>query len=147
MTGKRALNRRKPCTITPCSVLCLVGIYTLMKRLGHSSIKQTEDYIKNVLDSIERKKRIKGCGLLMDIPAEKPSIYAVDANSGNKKVSISISARWKTVRWTVFGTRQNEVLRGCRALLSPAWTKKEHLNRCSFLFKTRARDGTRTPEL
>ena len=81
MTGKRALNRRKPCTITPCSVLCLVGIYTLMKRLGHSSIKQTEDYIKNVLDSIERKKRIKGCGLLMDIPAEKPSIYAVDALS------------------------------------------------------------------
>ena len=27
MTGKRALYRRKPCTITPCSVLYLVGIY------------------------------------------------------------------------------------------------------------------------
>lgn len=27
MTGKRALYRRKPCTKTPCSVLCLVGIY------------------------------------------------------------------------------------------------------------------------
>ena len=59
-------------------------------------------------------------------------------------LSVLTSARWKTVRWTVFGTRQNEVLRGCRALLSPAWTKKEHLKRCSFLFKHRARDGTRT---
>ena len=29
MTGKRALYRRKPCTITPCSVLYLVGIYKL----------------------------------------------------------------------------------------------------------------------
>lgn len=28
MTGKRALYRRKSCTKTPCSVLCLVGIYT-----------------------------------------------------------------------------------------------------------------------
>lgn len=58
-------------------------IYTLMKQLGHSSIKQTEDYIKDVLDSIERKNRVKGCGLLMDISAEnaeKPSIYAVDAS-------------------------------------------------------------------
>ena len=27
MTGKRALYRRKSCTKTPCSVLCLVGIY------------------------------------------------------------------------------------------------------------------------
>ena len=27
MTGKRALYRRKLCTKTPCSVLCLVGIY------------------------------------------------------------------------------------------------------------------------
>ena len=29
MTGKRALYRRKPCTKTPCSVLCLVGIYSI----------------------------------------------------------------------------------------------------------------------
>lgn len=27
MTGKRALYRRKVCTKTPCSVLCLTGIY------------------------------------------------------------------------------------------------------------------------
>lgn len=31
MTGKRALYRRKPCTKTPCSVLCLVGIYNNRK--------------------------------------------------------------------------------------------------------------------
>jgi hypothetical protein len=33
MTGKRALYRRKPCTKTPCSVLCLVGIY-MQEALG-----------------------------------------------------------------------------------------------------------------
>ena len=31
MTGKRALYRRKPCTKPPCSVLYLVGIYTISK--------------------------------------------------------------------------------------------------------------------
>ncbi len=54
-----------------------------MKQLGHSSIKQTEDYIKDVQDSYERKSRIKGCGLIMEISpenAEKPSVYAVDAS-------------------------------------------------------------------
>lgn len=32
MTGKRALYRRKPCTITPCSVLYLVGIYNFLEK-------------------------------------------------------------------------------------------------------------------
>ena len=38
---------------------------------------------KDVMDATERKSRIKGCGLIMDISAEnaeKPSIYAVDAS-------------------------------------------------------------------
>ena len=39
MTGKRALYRRKPCTITPCSVLYLVGIYNcLAPRLDYYCI-------------------------------------------------------------------------------------------------------------
>lgn len=73
------------CRRTYASLEYLNGtdIYTLMKQLGHSSIKQTEDYIKDVLDANERRNRIKGCGIIMEISpenAEKTSIYAVDAN-------------------------------------------------------------------
>lgn len=73
------------CRRTYASLEYLNGtdIYTLMKQLGHSSIKQTEEYIKDVMDATERKSRIKGCGLIMEFDlenAEKASIYAVDAN-------------------------------------------------------------------
>lgn len=40
MTGKRALYRRKPCTKTPCSVLCLVGIYSGHKRMSADPAEQ-----------------------------------------------------------------------------------------------------------
>ncbi|MCF0127429.1 MAG: site-specific integrase [Pseudobutyrivibrio sp.] len=70
------------CRRTYASLEYLNGtdIYTLKNQLGHSSIIQTEDYIKDIIDSSERPKRLKGCGLL----TEKPSVFAVDANRRKK---------------------------------------------------------------
>ena len=38
MTGKRALYRRKSCTKTPCSVLYLVGIYTVKEAIHDEAV-------------------------------------------------------------------------------------------------------------
>lgn len=41
-------------------------IYDISHQLGHSSIKQTEEYIQEIVDSVLRKNRLKGLGLGLD---------------------------------------------------------------------------------
>ena len=55
-------------------------IYTLKNQLGHSSISQTEEYIKDVIEAQERKAKLKGSGLILDTPVrEKAPFSMVDA--------------------------------------------------------------------
>ena len=58
MTGKRALYRRKPCTETPCSVLYLVGIYTICKK-EFSDITEDDltDFIKSTIHNLGLTKK------------------------------------------------------------------------------------------
>ena len=53
------------CRRTYASLEYLYGtdIYTLRNQLGHSSITQTEEYIKDIIDSFERRQRLKGIGI------------------------------------------------------------------------------------
>ena len=52
-----------------------------LQRLGHSSVGQTWDYIKNVVDATERRNQLKGGNLLFATvkPLEEPN-NVVDAD-------------------------------------------------------------------
>ena len=60
MTGKRALYRRKPCTITPCSVLYLVGIYNICEFLEISPKEffdleaKEPDQIRDIISNLKK---------------------------------------------------------------------------------------------
>lgn len=51
-------------------------IYDISHQLGHSKISQTEEYIKGIVDSQERKSRLKGTGILLN---------AVERNQAKEK--------------------------------------------------------------
>ena len=53
MTGKRALYRRKVCTKTPCSVLCLTGIYIFQ----FSNDIRRIMYTTNIIEGLNRQYR------------------------------------------------------------------------------------------
>ncbi len=55
-------------------------IYTIRRQLGHSTIAQTEEYIKDVADANERQGKLKGCGLLAVEEAPNPHKTAVFAS-------------------------------------------------------------------
>ena len=55
-------------------------LYVIMEQLGHSSVGQTWDYIKNVVEASERRKQLKGGNLLLkDITPLEPAKNVVDA--------------------------------------------------------------------
>ena len=53
------------CRRTYASLEYLNGtdIFDVKRQLGHETIKQTEDYIKAVIDGATRQARLKGCNL------------------------------------------------------------------------------------
>ena len=59
------------CRRTYASLEYLNGtdIYTLKNQLGHSKITQTEEYIKDIIEASERKNRLKGTGILYEMPS------------------------------------------------------------------------------
>lgn len=69
------------CRRTYASLQYLNGtdIYTLKNQLGHSSITQTEEYIKNVIEASERKDRIKGTGIIYELECRR----TLDAKNAN----------------------------------------------------------------
>ena len=42
----------------------MIGV--IKSQLGHSSIKQTEEYIQDVIETYERRAKINGCGLILE---------------------------------------------------------------------------------
>ena len=56
--------------------------YLVMNQLGHASITQTEEYIHDVIDAAERRNRLRGTGILLDIENKR----MVNANERIKKI-------------------------------------------------------------
>ena len=70
------------CRRTYASLEYLNGtpINAIKEQLGHETVAQTWDYIKNVVESSERRSQLKGYGLLVKNPnPQKPRKYVVDA--------------------------------------------------------------------
>lgn len=55
------------CRRTYASLEYLNGtdIFTINKQMGHSSVEQTWDYIRDIVEAKEKRERIKGCGLTL----------------------------------------------------------------------------------
>ena len=87
---EREARSPQDCRRTYASLEYLSGtdIYTLRNQLGHSTIAQTEEYIKDIVDASERQGRLKGCGLLLPEDSHsddpKPVLFASVRNEGKK---------------------------------------------------------------
>lgn len=53
-------------TYATLEYLNCTDIYNISHQLGHAKISQTEEYIKDIVEAQERKKRLKGTGILLD---------------------------------------------------------------------------------
>ena len=82
--AEREARSPHDCRRTYASLEYLNGtdIYTLKNQLGHTKITQTEEYIKDIIESSERKSRLKGTGILYELPNR----LTVDSYLDNKKV-------------------------------------------------------------
>ncbi len=82
--AERECRSPHDCRRTYASLEYLNGtdIYTLKEQLGHSTIAQTEEYIHDVIDAAERRNRLKGVGILLDIDNKR----MVNASDHTKKI-------------------------------------------------------------
>lgn len=71
--NEKAIRSPHDCRRTYASLEYLNGtdILTLKEQLGHKNTSQTWDYIKDVVEPEERKEKIKGMGLLIEVPQEE----------------------------------------------------------------------------
>ncbi len=58
----RRRHRRSGVRVSPASLRGNV----IQEQLGHSSVGQTWEYIKNVVEASERRKQLKGGGLMIE---------------------------------------------------------------------------------
>lgn len=67
------------CRHTYASLEYLNGtdVYVLKRQLGHANVSQTWDYIKDVAEASERRSKLKGAGLLYELPKVQNELNSV----------------------------------------------------------------------
>ena len=85
---EREARSAHDCRRTYASLEYLNGtdLNVIKEQLGHSSVGQTWDYIKNVVEPSKRRQQLKGGNLLVeDITSQEPANNVVDAVWTHKK--------------------------------------------------------------